>query len=143
LTSEEENDLVKWILCASSQGFPVTKDTLLNSIQLMLSQYKKITLFTNNYPGCHWFETFLWHHNNLNKRMTENLSLSRAIISEEALRGRFSQIENYLREKDLLNIEPCRIFNCDETALQLNVKVKSVLINDEFGWTHSVRTSAH
>lgn len=55
--------------------------------------------------------------------------LNRATVNEEVLREGFAQTENYYtREKDL-NIESSGIFICDEIALQLHIKVKSVLIN--------------
>lgn len=36
-------------------------------------------------------------------------------------------METYLREKELLNIDPSRIFNTDETALLFNPKATKIL----------------
>ncbi|OXU17817.1 hypothetical protein TSAR_015269 [Trichomalopsis sarcophagae] len=45
--------------------------------------------------------------------------MTRASVAEEDLRGWFTKIEKYLKEKHLFNAEPSRVFNCDETSIQL------------------------
>lgn len=59
--------------------------------------------------------------------MVENLTFSRAEVTESALRNWFNEVINYLSSKELLNIAPERIFNCDEADFLLNPKDSSVL----------------
>lgn len=63
--------------------------------------------------------------------MAENLTLSRAAVTEDGIRQWFSTVENYLKEKDLLNIDSSRIFNTDETAISLNPKSVKMLTMKE------------
>lgn len=56
----------------------------------------------------------------LAKRMTENLTFCRAEVTKNALRGWFDKVANYLNSKELSNIAPKRIFDCDKAAFLLN-----------------------
>lgn len=52
----------------------------------------------------------------------------RIVASEpHAIKGWFSEINNYLNSKELLNIAPERIFICDKAGFLLNPKESSVL----------------
>ncbi|XP_011687383.1 PREDICTED: tigger transposable element-derived protein 1-like isoform X2 [Wasmannia auropunctata] len=127
LTSEEENNLVQWILHMCSVGCPVNKDHLINSVAVLIKKLNKQTPFIDGRPGRHWYEGFLRRHPLLRKRISENVSLSRALVSEESVRKWFKDVGYYLKEKNLENIDSSRIFNTDETALLLNPKAGSVL----------------
>jgi len=72
-------------------------------------------------------KVFLNRHENIKARIAENLTLSRAAVTEDGIRQWFSTVENYLKEKNLLNIDSSRIFNTDETAISLNLKSVKVL----------------
>ena len=69
-------------------------------------------------PGKKWFQNFLLRHPELSCRVSQNLTKSRAILSEVVIRNWFNQIKTYINnEKDVSILEdPRRIFNCDETA---------------------------
>lgn len=127
LTTEEEQKLVDWILFVSSKGFPYTKDMLLDSVKLLMKELKRENPFTNGRPGRHWFEAFLKRHPELSLRTPQNLCERRAQVTEEKLRGWFQEIEDYLRSKNLLDIDRSRIFNCDESAFFLNPKGNKVI----------------
>ena len=43
----------------SERGFPVTKEQLLDSVQLLIKQLQKEDPFMNNRSGCHWYELFI------------------------------------------------------------------------------------
>ena len=86
------------------------------------------TPFTNNIPGRHWFENFTRrHHEEISIRTPQNLSQDRTSLSKTKLLDWFKETREHLEQKNLLNIEPSRIFNCDETCIQLYPKPKKVL----------------
>ena len=58
-------------------------------------------------------------HSHLRQRIAQNLTSTRASVTEEDLRQWFSKIRNYLTTKELLEIDSKRIFNLDESAFML------------------------
>jgi len=127
LSDKEEKTLVNWIFYLSHRGFPITKNQLLDSVQMLIRSLGKKNIFVNDRPGRNWYRGFLQRHEKLAERMAENLTLRRANVTESALKDWFSEIITYLNSKELLNIAPERIFNCDEAAFLLNPKESSVL----------------
>ncbi|XP_076287355.1 uncharacterized protein LOC143212418 [Lasioglossum baleicum] len=126
LSEQEEDSLVKWIFHCGDQGFPVTKEHLLQSVQLLLAELKRQNPFPNGVPGRHWYEGFLRRHTDISRRLSENVTLSRARVSDIGISEWFKEIRQYLESKDLLNIDSSRIFNCDETVLALNPEVSAI-----------------
>lgn len=116
LTEAEENLLVQWILNVAKTGFPVTKDQLLNSVAMLVKKLKRPNNFTNGRPGRHWFEGFLQRHSEISQRMTQNLTSSRAAVSETNIRRWFNEINEYFITNNIEINDPRQIFNADETA---------------------------
>lgn len=127
LSNEEEKTLVDWIFHLSRRGFSVTKNQLLDSVQMLIRSLQRENVFVNDRPGRHWYQGFLQQHKNLAKKMVENLTFRRAEVTENALRNWFYEVISYLSSKELLNIAPERIFNCDKAGFLLNPKDSSVL----------------
>ncbi|XP_076664940.1 LOW QUALITY PROTEIN: uncharacterized protein LOC143367200 [Andrena cerasifolii] len=127
LTSEQENILVHWILYCSERGFPVMKCQLLQCVQKLVNELKRQTPFKDNKPGRHWFENFCRRHPKITQRVAQNLSASRASATEEVLRQWFLEVQQHLEKFGLLNIDPSRIFNLDESAFFLVPKADKVL----------------
>ena len=127
LTSEEENILVHWILYCSERGFPIMKSQLLGCVQKLVNELKRQTPFKDNKPGRHWFESFCRRHPEITQRVAQNLSASRASATEEVLRQWFQEVQQHLEKLQLLNIDPSRIFNLDESAFFLVPKADKVL----------------
>lgn len=48
--------------------------------------------------------------------MSQNLSNSRSSVTEEALRKWFSEVLLHMTRLELVEIDPSRIYNCDESA---------------------------
>lgn len=94
LTEREESDLVEWMFKLSKTGFPVTKEQLLDSVQLLVksSDTKSEHNFTNDRPGRHWYEEFLKRHPEIAVRMSQNLTKSRSPVREADLRGWFNEV---------------------------------------------------
>ena len=130
LSKEEEDELVKWIIKMGTIGFPVTKDQLLDSVQKIINETPRPNPFKNNRPGIHWFNAFKKRYYNVLKEKTpEILFKRRAQISETEIRAWFSKVQEYLASQNLLNIDPSRIFNCDEAAFFLSPKGSRVIVS--------------
>ena len=126
-SDEEEQEIVQWIVYRAERGYPVTKSQLLDSVQSYVQGLKKETPFKDSRPGRHWFEGFRKRHPEISSRTAQTLIAPRALVTEEDLREWFTEIESYLRGKDLIHIDPTRIFNCDESSIQLCPKSEKVL----------------
>ncbi|TGZ49100.1 hypothetical protein DBV15_12517 [Temnothorax longispinosus] len=127
LSAEEETQLVKWIFHVSKKGFPISKDQLCDSAARLVVRLERPTPFKENRPGRHWYEAFLRRHPELSRRIAQNLSYSRASATEERLRNWFAEVESYLTTQNLLNIDPSRVYNCDESAFFLCPKAENVI----------------
>ena len=138
LTNNEEARLVQWILFVGSKGFPLTKNMLLDSVALLIKQLKRENPFNGGRPGRHWFEGFLKRHPELSIRTPQNLNQRRANLTEEQLRGWYHEVGSYLKSKNLLDIDPRRVFNCDETAFFLNPKGSKVIVDRKVKSVHNV-----
>lgn len=141
LSKEEENDILSWIFYSAEKGFPVNKVQLLDCIQKYLNDNNKVTVFKHNRPGKHWYSSFMRRHPQLSLRMAQNLTSSRASVTEENLRRWFSKVKTNLEKKSLINIDPCRIFNLDESAFSLVPKDNCVLTRRGAGSVYKIVSS--
>lgn len=123
LSTKEEQELVNWIIHMSNRGFPITRIQLIDSVQLFLNNEHRKTLFPNNRPGKDWIRRFIDRHSELiAPRLTENLSRSRAKLTEQNIRHWFTEVTEYIRTENVGNVlaDPRRVFNIDESAFMLN-----------------------
>ena len=127
LTKDEEAEVVKWIMHLSQRGFPVTKNQLINSVQLLIKKLERDTPFKDGRPGRHWYESFLKRHPEIASRDSQNLSHNRVSVTETALRGWFAEVNQHLEQREFIDIDKSRIFNCDESAFFLCPKGERVL----------------
>lgn len=130
LSEEEENLIVKWIFYVGDRGFPVSKDYLLDSVQVLVKKSKRPNPFSNNRPGRKWYEAFLRRHPEISVRVSQNLTNSRSQVTEEKIRMWFSEVKTYLESNSYISItkDPRRIYNCDESAFFLSPKDNKVLV---------------
>jgi hypothetical protein len=129
LSNVEENLLVTWIRESLRKGFPQRKEDLQASVHHFLEANRRQNPFKDNHPGEGWYKGFLRRHQELTERQPEAVTLASANVSEADIRSWFQQIETYLKEEDLFQIldDPTRVFNSDETNLQLCPKTKKVI----------------
>ena len=120
LSTEEEEEVVNWIFHCCKAGFPVTKSQLLISVQGICKILKKTNPFTDDIPGRSWYESFLKRHPEISTRISENVCLNRAKVTEQSLRNWYSETSKYLSSENLLIIKPERVFNSDETGKNIN-----------------------
>lgn len=134
LSAEEEALLVKWIFHVSDAGFPVSKDQLLDSVQMLLNKSKRETIFTDNRPGRKWYEGFTRRHPSVVEKECQNLTGARASVTEEGLRAWYDEVRRYLTNTGNAGIldDPSRIFNMDESGFFLNPKPGKVTTTNQF-----------
>lgn len=134
LSSEEEALLVKWMFHVGEAGFPVNKDQLLDSVQMILNKSKRETIFTDNRPGRKWYEGFRRRHPSVADRECQNLTSARANITEEGLRGWYAEVRQYLTNTGNIDIlgDPSRLLNMDESGFLLNPEPGKVIILYKF-----------
>lgn len=130
LSKEEENWLVTWIIHIGNRGFPVTKDQLLDSVKMLIKKLKRESPFKDDRPGRHWYEAFLKRHPQLSLRTPQNLTKSRASVTEAKIRSWFQEVKTYLKDSNCLDVchDPRRVFNTDEAAFFLNPKEAKVIV---------------
>lgn len=130
LSTSEETLLVKWMFQISDKGFPPTKECLLDSVQLLIKELKRVTPFVDGRPGRRWYESFLRRHPQVGRRVSQNLSNARAKVTESKICNWFKEVREYFETNELSDIlgHPDRIFNCDETAIYLSPKDNRVLV---------------
>lgn len=125
----EEEILVNWIFLMTQKHQPVTKEQVLDSVQLIIKQEKRKSPFTDGRPGKKWFTSFLKRNPQVTSRIAQNLTPARESVTEEKIRRWFREIHEYLRSENLLDVskDPTRVFNADESAFFLQPKGEKVL----------------
>lgn len=124
----EEKELVQWIIQLSECGFPVTKEHLLDAVQNIVKKSNRDTPFTDGRPSRHWYKAFLSRNPELSEKMSQNLTKSRANISEKIMREWFLEVETYFKKKNLMEVGPESIFNMDESAFLMSPNNGKVLV---------------
>lgn len=116
-----------WIVHRARIGCPATKTELIENIEVFLQHNNRPNPFKNNRPGRAWFEGFRKRHPEITIRTAQSLESCREDATETDLRNWFAAIKSYLESKNLLDIDPSRVWNCDESSLPLNSKHSKVL----------------
>ncbi|XP_039447320.1 uncharacterized protein LOC120426592 [Culex pipiens pallens] len=129
LTSEEEDEIQKWIFDMQCRGFPVTQEMLMGTVQQILIAQPRKNPFKNNCPGKKWFKLFRQRHPEIAIRTPEFITNASSKVSPEDIKGWYSVIDYYIEQNDLKQIleDPDRMINGDETNFLLNPKTKAVL----------------
>lgn len=117
LTIEEELEIVSWIMYRAAIGVPASVNELKDSVEDYVKKLDRSNPFKNDRPGRSWFDSFRKRHLNITYRTAQSLEMIRADVTEEDLRNWFQQITKYMKEKNLLDLPPSRVFNCDESSI--------------------------
>uniref|UniRef100_A0A1B0CYG9 Uncharacterized protein n=1 Tax=Phlebotomus papatasi TaxID=29031 RepID=A0A1B0CYG9_PHLPP len=83
LAQDEEEVIVKWIIESANNGQPVTKDHLLESVEMLCRATNKPTGHDSYRPGRKWYRSFLRRHPRISVRISQNLSHTRATVTKE------------------------------------------------------------
>lgn len=119
LTQKEEVELVKWVENMAKAGFPITVEQLCISVERYVKEMKRDSPFKDGRPGRTWVIGFLRRNPSISRRVSQNLTVSRAAVTRENIMKWFSEVEAYIQTEygnaKILE-DPSRIFNCDESA---------------------------
>ncbi|XP_059047564.1 uncharacterized protein LOC131842986 [Achroia grisella] len=130
LTPEEEHKICDWVQKMAKAGFPVTTEQLIVSVEKYLKEIKRpCVLFKHGRPGRTWVKAFIRRNPTISKRISQNLTASRARVTGDHLSEWYKRVYKELEDSghaDILN-DASRIFNCDETAFFLAPKGPKVL----------------
>lgn len=129
LTVTGENEIVQWIINIAKCGFPIRKTDLISTVQKILKDCGKETLFKDGKPGQKWYLNFLKRHPEISLREAETITKARALITEESIRLWFRNLRMYLTQNNCIDIldDPSRILNGDESGIPLCPKTGKVL----------------
>ncbi|KAJ8953423.1 hypothetical protein NQ318_023540 [Aromia moschata] len=129
LTVTGENEIVQWLINIAKCGFPIRKIDLISTVQNILKECGKETLFKDGKPGQKWYLNFLKRHPEISLREAETITKARALITEESIRLWFKNLRMYLIQNNCIDIldDPSRIFNGDESGFPLCPKTGKVL----------------
>lgn len=126
---DNEERLVKHILKLGDAGFPPNRQ----SIRMLAYQFaEKLELkhnfdHENEMAGAAWFKSFIERNPKLSFRQAEGLSVARAKgLSREEVYNFYDLLIKVLTENDLLD-KPERLYNMDESGIQLNNKPGKVI----------------
>ncbi|KAJ4433386.1 hypothetical protein ANN_15645 [Periplaneta americana] len=115
-------------------GLPIKRHTLCETIKdiitedLEMNANRKVP-FKDNKPGRRWFESFMKRHPAVSERYAEGINRARANVTEDKIRNWFSELHDYLKEENALDIleDPSRMFNADESGFLTCPKTGKVL----------------
>lgn len=128
MNSTMENRIVQCLFTLADAGFPITKQQLLDNVADLMSK-EEVNPFIGGRPGRKWFKLFRSRHPTVSMRVAQNISRSRAGVTEQNLRKWFDDVRKYCQSSsctDALN-DPKRIYNLDETAFFLAPEVDKVM----------------
>ncbi|XP_055707135.1 uncharacterized protein LOC129804094 isoform X3 [Phlebotomus papatasi] len=127
LPKDMEKELVEWILGCDDKWHPITRDQILDSVQLMCKKFKIANDFTDGRPGYTWFKTFLKRYPELKRRKPKSYCILRCGITIEDVTEWFEETRENLKSKDLLELSPDRVFNLDEIGVMLSPKSEKIM----------------
>ena len=102
---------------------------MLDAVQTIVLEDERETPFVNGRPGRTWLAAFYKRHPQLTKRTPESVTKNRENVSEESFRNWFSEVHEYLTEREIACIlkDPKRLLNGDESGFKLCQKKKTVI----------------
>ena len=134
LSEPEEQHLAKRLVQMADWGFPCTSMDVRMIVKAYLDRNGiKHPQFNNNVPGWDWAQCFM-RRNRLTKRMSGNISVSRAKVDA-------STIQEYCKhlETSLDGVTPDNLINYDETALGDDPGRKKVVVKRGMKYPESVK----
>lgn len=142
LSKEEESLLVSWIHAYAKKGFPVKRQTLIETVGDVVKEDGRETPFTDGTPGRKWFSAFMKRHPSVSERHAESINAARARVTEKHIREWFEELRTYLESENALDIldNPSRIFNADESGFQTCPKTGRVLGPISFDNLYEIKT---
>ncbi|XP_077294939.1 uncharacterized protein LOC143917331 [Arctopsyche grandis] len=121
LNKEEECTLIEWIVEMSKSGFPITKNNIFDSVQLLIKKINRKNLFINDRPGRKWFDAFIKRNPAIGLQLDKNKKFARKEACRNNLKVWFHKTYKLLATNNHQEIldHPFRVFNLDEVELFL------------------------
>ncbi len=134
LTAAEEKELAQWITHLTICSYPPKPHTIKEMAEAIRTRRTlgindaSITLVQYNEIGEKWVTWFLEHHSELASIMPEQIDGARVNeSSHEVFQKWFADVKSIIDEYD---IQPCDIYNMDETSFSIgSIKVTCVIID--------------
>lgn len=100
-----------------------------DAVQKVLLEQPRENPFKHSRPGDKWMKLFLKRNPEVSKRHSDSISKARASVTEEGLREWFTSTTKFSEDMNALDVlnDPRRIFNGDETGVQLSPKSNLLL----------------
>lgn len=127
ITPDTEKKIANWVVEMFYRKFPVTKARFLDEIEKYVIESELETPFKNNRPGRQWYEAFLRRHPEIAERLSQNLTTTRAKVTEADLRSWFADVKANVEKKNLLSLPPEQFFNLEKSAFKLEPNKDKVL----------------
>lgn len=101
LTREEEDRICNWINYMCKAGFPVTWEQLTVSVEKYLKEIKRpCSFFKDRRPGKTFVKSFKKRNPTIANRISQNLTSTRAAVTEEILNEWFNRVMSELTENN-------------------------------------------
>ena len=142
LSTDEENSLVNYIKYMHTIRFPVDRSQVIGiAWAIDLKRDVNDRVFKETGPSLKWWRGFKKRHNDLKLCKTESIDRGRHDnATEEIVEQYFDVLEETITTNNL-KTRPHLIFNCDESALDLNKSSKRVLIPRSSKHSHTISTA--
>lgn len=120
LTSDEEQEIVRWIEEMAEAGLPINEGILRISVGQFVKRLGKQGLFRADIPSRGWVAKFLRRHPEISKR-TANQLCKRRTVTEIEVRAWFTEVNDSLADSDFQHVidHPDRVFNMDESSFEM------------------------
>lgn len=113
LGTNEEANIVKAITAAAEWGYAMTRTEIRELVKQYLDRKGIVERrFNENLPGEDWMRSFLARHNELSKRLSQNIKRYRSDVTEVEINEYFDHLEQSLE-----GINPDNLLNFDETNM--------------------------
>ena len=122
LSAAEEDNIVKVINHLTEWKFPLCEYDIRVIVQNFLNKQGRITSFVDNLPCYDWIKCFTKRHN-LTRRIADNVKPSRSDIGHHDINRYFDNLSVAID-----GVEPCNIFNYDETNMVDDLGVKHCIL---------------
>ncbi|XP_074040067.1 uncharacterized protein [Leptinotarsa decemlineata] len=137
-SEEEELAVVECIIRLGDFEFPLgQKDLRMIMRDYLRKKSVQIRQFVNNTPGEEWAKHFLTRHPRLSVRFAENIKRSRAGVTQVILTNFVNNLRTVLQ-----GVEPCNIWNYDESNLTDDPGKKKVITKRGVKYPEIIRNSS-
>ena len=128
LSTEEETSLVKYVEYMAGRGFPLTVDQLCSFAFAIAKSAGKSDVFSESGPSQMWWRGFKNRHPNIRLRRPDILDRGRSAMTNVTVLSEYFELLDQVLTKEGLKDKPHLLYNCDETAIDLNKSTQRVLV---------------